>query len=123
MHRQQRHPIPFHLLLLHLLLHSPLSALASQNKTCYFPNGDAIAPNTSPNDYYEACPTSPGGDDFRMCCKTASTFNDVCEPNGLCSRQHNPGLGEDQGLLRSTCTDPSWSSPSCLHLCTSGIGA
>jgi hypothetical protein len=56
-----------------------------------------------------------------MCCKTAGGFNDVCTNDGLCSRPHNPTLGEDQGVLRSTCTDPSWESPSCVQLCTTGF--
>ena len=92
---------------------------ADQNVTCYFPDGDQIH---DPADYYTACPTSANNDGYHMCCKTDANFDDVCNPNGLCSRPHNPGLGEEQGLLRSTCTDPSWTSDSCLKLCITGIG-
>lgn len=114
---QQQRPTPSCLLI--FLLCSSFSALAIQNTTCYFPTGDEISDQ---NDFYQACPSSFGGDNFRMCCKTDGSFNDVCVSNGLCSRPRNPGLGEEQGLLRSTCTDPSWTSPSCLNLCTTGIG-
>ena len=77
---------------------------------------------TDPNDYYQACPTSANKDGIYMCCKTAGGFNDVCTSDGLCARPHNPPLGEVQGILRSGCTDPSWTSASCLKLCASGIG-
>ncbi|KAL2041923.1 hypothetical protein N7G274_005111 [Stereocaulon virgatum] len=56
-----------------------------------------------------------------MCCKTQSPFNDVCTQDGLCARQSDASLGQVQGLLRSACTDPSWTSQSCLKLCTTGI--
>lgn len=96
----------------------------AQNINCYFPNGDAISDGSTPgaNEFYLPCNQSFGNDNQHMCCKTASPFNDVCNPDGLCARDSNPGLGEDQGLMRSTCTDPSWTSPSCLNLCTTGIG-
>jgi len=114
---QHQWPTPSRLLI--FLLCSSFSALAILNTTCYFPTGDEIQ---DPNDFYQACPSSFGGDNIRMCCKTDGSFNDVCVSNGLCSRPRNPKLGEEQGLLRSTCTDPSWTSPSCLNLCTTGIG-
>ena len=95
---------------------------AQQNVTCFFPNGTHIAEEHDKNDYYQACPRSANNDGTYMCCKTASTFYDVCKSNGLCARPDNPGLGEAQGLLRSTCTDPSWDSPSCLKLCTNYTG-
>ena len=95
---------------------------AQQNVSCFFPNGVAIADKTSHNDFYTACPTSAGSDGSYMCCKTSSPFNDVCNEDGLCARQNDPSLGDVQGLLRSSCTDPTWTSPSCLKLCVTGLG-
>lgn len=113
--------VPIRLL---ILFQYSLNIRAAQSIDCYFPNGDAITDSatSSTNDFYVPCNQSFGNDNQHMCCKTASPFNDVCNPDGLCARDNNPGLGEDQGLMRSTCTDPSWTSPSCLKLCTTGIG-
>lgn len=59
------------------------------------------------------CPTSFGNDDFHMCCKIASPFNDVCTQDGLCARKNDSSLAEEQGIMRSTCcTDPSSDPPS-----------
>ena len=105
-----------------LVLRYTLLARAQENVSCYLPNGVAIADKTSSTDFYSACPISAGNDGTYMCCKSSSPFNDVCNEDGLCARQNDPSLGEQQGLLRSTCTDPTWTSPSCLKLCTTGFG-
>lgn len=119
---QSRQPPYFASVLLLLLLHYILLIGAQQNVSCFFPNGKTIADKTSSNDFYTACPTSAGNDGTYMCCKTSSPFNDVCNKDGLCARQNDPSLADVQGLLRSTCTDPTWTSPSCLKLCITGLG-
>ena len=119
---QSRQPSYFGSILFLLFLHYLLITRAQQNVSCFFPNGKTIADESSHNDFYTACPTSAGNDGSYMCCKTSYPFNDVCNKNGLCARQNDASLGEQQGLLRSTCTDPTWTSPSCLKLCITGLG-
>ena len=119
---QSRQPSHHGPILFLLFLHYLLLTRAQQNVSCFFPNGITIADEASKNDFYAACPTSAGNDGSYMCCKTSYPFNDVCNDNGLCARQNDASLGEQQGLLRSTCTDPTWTSPSCLKLCITGLG-
>ena len=95
---------------------------AQQNVTCFYPNGTDLSPKTDVYDFFQQCPTSLNNDDVYMCCKKSDPFDDVCQPNGLCARSSNRPLGLVQGLLRIGCTDPSYTSPSCLKLCDTGIG-
>lgn len=95
---------------------------ATPNATCFTPDGKTFADPSDPNDYYSACPTSLDNDGIYMCCKTLGGFEEKCSSQGLCARPNNPSDGEVQGLYRGSCTDPSWSSSSCVHLCTTGVG-
>ncbi len=86
--------------------------------TCYAPNG-----NSSSENFWAPCPISLGNDGFAMCCKSDSPFDYKCLANGLCQLNvTNAGLGEVPAIIRGSCTDDSWKSPSCVQLCASGIG-
>lgn len=79
---------------------------------CYRPSGELI---TDPN-YVPCNPTAAeqtGG--ASMCCNVnRATFPDTCLSNGLCQN------GGD--TFRDSCTDPTWQSPGCVKLCTTGYG-
>ena len=119
---QSRQPYCHELILLLLLLQYLLLIKAQQNVSCFYPNGVPAADKASNTDFFAACPSSAGNDGFYMCCKSSYPFNDVCDENGLCARQNDPSLALEQGLLRLACTDPTWTSPSCLKLCVTGVG-
>ncbi|KAI2639045.1 hypothetical protein GGS26DRAFT_371534 [Hypomontagnella submonticulosa] len=86
-----------------------LSNIANAAATCYRPDGSAV------DDTYMPCDTDA---DVSMCCHLAFTNNggDLCGSGpsyGLC------GVTGTQ-LWRESCTDPTWKSPACLNLCTTG---
>ena len=68
---------------------------------CYVPNGD-IAPDNFP------CFLAQG---VSACCGA----NAVCLSTGLCAPLHFTSVSN---IIRGTCTDPTWSSPSCPQYCT-----
>ena len=90
----------------------PLLALLTRSlhaTTCYRPDGTA---NKDPA--VEPCNQS-GGKTMSMCCSLNRTsYPDQCLSNGLC--------GGGGNLFRDSCTDPTWKSPLCLNLCTTGTG-
>lgn len=76
--------------------------------TCYNPDGSEIK-----DPAYQACNQFLGA--FSPCCGTNHTgvvAPDTCQTNGLCQ---NNG---DSVYWRQGCTDKTWKSPFCLHLCT-----
>lgn len=77
--------------------------------SCYHPDGQAVAFAG-----YAPCqPLLPGG--ASMCCATRrADFPDECSPDGLCRN------GGD--IYRDDCTDSTWKSTGCVHLCTTGFG-
>lgn len=84
--------------LLALLLTSMYSIrLAAATPACYYPNGDLAT---------EDVPCSSGG--AGICCP----LNWQCLDNGLCY------LPNEKYYERHTCSDRSWPSDSCPHICT-----
>ncbi|KAH6699443.1 hypothetical protein VD0002_g10028 [Verticillium dahliae] len=82
-----------------------LVAIASGQTQCFFPNGtDAL--RTNPNGDFFPC-KYPG---FGMCC---ASLDDRCLGVLCWSSTTN-------GLYRGGCTDATWESEECLHLCTGG---
>ncbi|KAL8805280.1 MAG: hypothetical protein Q9182_002048 [Xanthomendoza sp. 2 TL-2023] len=82
---------------------------------CFVPNG------TDRNKKSDVSPDSIAyvpcnqKDPFSMCCRYG---NDDCLPNGLCRGRYG-----SSPLWRESCTDPTWTSPYCLNLCTKGGNA
>jgi hypothetical protein len=69
--------------------------------TCYTRNG------TEASDFgFSATPCTSGANS--ACCY--SIFNDICTPQGLCSSVAT-------GMFIDGCTDPTWESSACSHLC------
>lgn len=83
-----------------LLLILPLATL--QNQTCYFPNQEVA-------DFDIPCTDFTTSDGFVFCCGSGRS----CLPEGICS-----SASGDPYLSRGSCTDQSWSSPSCPQYCT-----
>ncbi|KAI4090918.1 MAG: hypothetical protein LQ344_004446 [Seirophora lacunosa] len=76
---------------------------------CYRPDGELV---TDPS--YVPCDRA-AADTGSMCCAlNRSSYPDQCLSNGLC--------GGGGNLFRDSCTDPTWKSPMCLQLCTTGFG-
>ncbi|KAL8686609.1 MAG: hypothetical protein Q9224_005393 [Gallowayella concinna] len=79
---------------------------------CFAPNG------TDRNMFGDVSPDSIAyvpcnqKDPFSMCCRYG---NDDCLPSGLCRGRYG-----NRPLWRESCTDPTWTSPYCLNLCTKG---
>lgn len=85
-----------------------LSWCSLTDAACYFPNGiDMKIPDKTFD--FSLCDSST---EFSMCCAVG---ND-CRPDKLCF-MNSTGL-----VYRKGCTDPTWTSPSCVKLCYSGIG-
>jgi hypothetical protein len=78
---------------------------ASQNASCYFPDGSEATYGDI--DYVPCKDMSAGG--FTYCC--AST--DVCTVGGYC-------LGSAGVFYRGGCTDQTWTSSLCPSLCAEG---
>lgn len=78
---------------------------ASQNATCYFPDGSVAAYNGL--DYVNCKKTSAGG--FTYCCDP----NDICTGAGYC-------VGGAGVFYRGGCTDKTWTSSLCPVLCATG---
>ncbi|KAI4115334.1 MAG: hypothetical protein LQ345_004046 [Seirophora villosa] len=76
---------------------------------CYRPDGELV---TDPS--YVPC-NQAAADTGSMCCAlNRSSYPDQCLSNGLC--------GGGGNIFRDSCTDPTWKSPMCLQLCTTGFG-
>ena len=88
---------------------SSLFACSILAANCYHPNGQIF----TYAGYVPCKPRVPGA--ASMCCATdRANFPDECSPDGLCRN------GDD--IYRDDCTDPTWKSPGCLQLCTTGFG-
>lgn len=57
---------------------------------------------------------------YSVCCRAPNNGGDTCLPNGLCQGYAADG---SKPLWRESCTDPTWNSPFCLNLCTTGVNA
>ncbi|KAH6680644.1 hypothetical protein B0J14DRAFT_579054 [Halenospora varia] len=84
------------------LVHFVATASAA---TCYHPDGSVAPPA------YQPCHSTG----VSMCCATNRTqYVNSCRDDGLC-------LQQDSGVIwRESCTDRTWKSLECLHLCSSG---
>jgi|SRR5271155_4564673 hypothetical protein len=78
---------------------------ASQNDTCYFPDGSVAAYNGL--DYVPCKETSAGG--VTYCCDP----NEICTIAGYC-------VGAAGVFYRGGCTDKTWTSSLCPVLCATG---
>jgi hypothetical protein len=77
--------------------------VASAFRQCYYPDGSI------PTDYdWEPCT----GAQYSSCCIPSE--GDICQENGLC---YYPAEELD---YRGTCTDPTWTDPSCPQICVNG---
>jgi len=83
-----------------LLFVADLSLVLAQTNstTCYYPDATVSE---------ETFPCNPGY--VSTCCPAGTS----CVDNQLC-------LAADGGLLRGSCTDPTWSDPNCLQECFTG---
>jgi hypothetical protein len=77
--------------------------VASAFAQCYYPDGSI------PTDYdWQPCT----GAQYSSCCIPSE--GDICQENGLC-------YFPDEGLdYRGTCTDITWTDPSCPQICVNG---
>lgn len=75
--------------------------------TCYFPNGEEMI---MPGVEFFECEKKDKSQEHTMCCGKG----DTCRSDGLCNSVWY------RGVFRNGCTDPTWKSPSCVKLCTSG---
>ena len=82
------------------------SALATN---CYRPNGDLVQDLN-----YAPCHKSATASGSMCCNLNRALFPDTCTSEGLCRN------GDD--VFRDSCTDPTWKSPECVQLCTTGVG-
>ncbi|KAI4225085.1 MAG: hypothetical protein L6R36_004175 [Xanthoria steineri] len=76
---------------------------------CYHPNGDPVHDTN-----YVPCSLVAEGIASACCAINRHPYPDECLANGLCRN------GGD--FFRDSCTDPTWKSPSCPQLCTTGFG-
>ena len=87
-------------------------------QNCYDPDGSYRGSTD-----YQPCNNDLGT--ASMCCATNRTNPDECLSNGLCRgglTENSQGSGTTAQLWRESCTDPTWTSPECLHLCIVGQG-
>ncbi|KAL8765834.1 MAG: hypothetical protein Q9209_007193 [Squamulea sp. 1 TL-2023] len=92
-----------------------LFLVTSVSATCFLPN------STDRNTIWDAHGSDyqPSGfgspiDDFQMCCATNNrAIPDTPRKDGLCQNVNV--------TWRESCTDPTWTSPSCVKLCITGI--
>lgn len=86
-------------------------------QNCFVPNGTDRNLGLSES-YYQPCGSGSSVDQYTMCCATFRQAPDTCMKNGLCANNETgPHL-----VWRESCTDPTWKSPSCIKLCSDGIG-